>query len=77
MTFITHGLTALQCQHKPPAFYITKKSNNRVINQINLRKLRFTPPKTGIIGKRAKTLSRPSFVTVRGVNWAGLILVAG
>ncbi|MBK0093955.1 MULTISPECIES: hypothetical protein [Erwiniaceae] len=77
MTSNTYGLAALQRQHKPPVLCITKKSNNRIINQINRHILRFAPPEAGIIGKRAKTLSRPSFVTVRGVNWAGLILVAG
>ncbi|MBK0127022.1 hypothetical protein IAE30_25090 [Pantoea sp. S61] len=77
MTSNTYGLAALQHQHKSLAFCITKISTTRVINQINPHILRFAPPEAGIIGKRAKTLSRPSFVTMRGVNWAGLILVAG
>jgi hypothetical protein len=47
------------------------------MNQLNPFTMTFTPPGAGKNAKRAKTQRCPSFVKVRRVNWAGLILVAG
>lgn len=51
----TYGFEALQHPRHYAEFYTTTMNTTGVINQINLRTMRFPPPTAGIIGKRAKT----------------------